>query len=253
MGENTVPVLYRHPETGFIEPATVAYSGPIPKKVWVNLNRQFLKLDAGQYFYPSDGMDAYQEAVNQTATTAERLNRGEIVLTQATPVTYLTGVAYKALYRYHMREVQPKRKIYRAVEEKTVGRGAVGEDGFDIDNYDGTEDNPDKTMTDACNERCIESIPVGSALTAQQLVESLPGVPYMCERREKALDLLGEICENLLKADRGNRIIIDAFAAYIVAKGNLLVAASLLRMGKSCFYENWPKWLRTARAAAERN
>lgn len=246
----TIHVLYRHAESGLIEATPSVYSGPIPEKVWKNLNRQLLKLDAGQYFYPCDAMDAYQDAVRRIAERALRLKRGEIVLEKATDVTYLTSVGYRALYRYHLRTVQPLRNVYRLVERKTVGRGAVGEDGFDIDNYDGTEDNPDKAMTDAFDEKCVESIPVGSALTARQLVETLPGVPSMNERREMAVNLLGEICENLLKKNRANQVIVDAFAAYIVSNGDLRQAAALCRVSERTFYARWPKFLKAAKGAA---
>lgn len=243
-------VLIRNPETGDIERKSVAYSGSIPRTVWRNLNRRLLKLDYGGYFYPCDAMDAYQEAVRQVSEGVARLKRGEITLKKATPETYLTAIAYRALCRYHLREVAPRRAAYRAVEETTVARGAVGEDRFDIDNYNGTEDSPDKSLTDIFDEPCEETLPVGSALTAQQLVETLPGLPSMRERRETALNLLGEICENLLKRNRAYRIIIDAFAAYIVAECNLRQAAALCRVPLRTFYARWPKFLKLAKGAA---
>jgi len=244
---NVIPFLYRHPETGYFEPRPCAYDGPVSLKVWKRLNRQFLKLNAGNYFWPSDGADAYGEAITSVCTAAGKIVRGEIVLKNDSPDPYLTGVAFKALYRYHLREVMPQRAVYRAVEKQTIGNGAVGEDGFDIDNHNGAEDYPDKTMTDACGDQCIESIPVGSALTAQQLVESLPGFPDARERQEKALNCLDDLCRAMTAADPKNEEAVDAFAAYIVAECDMVEAARLIHVPKTTYYRKWPAWLAAAK------
>ena len=247
-----IQVLYRHHESGLIEPAVCNYEGHVPEKVWKRLNRRFLKLDAGRYFYPLEPMDAYQDAVAQVTEKAERIARGEIVLRDASAETYLTSAANLAFLKFHERKVQPARAIYHRVANKTAGRGAVGEDRFDIDNYDGTQDCPDKTMTDISDEPCEESVPLGTAMTAQQLVESLPGYPSRREREEKATAVLGEICERLLATDRKiGREITDVFAAYVAADGNHFAAAHLVHIGKNRWYRSWPRWLALARRAAE--
>ena len=247
-----VQVLYRHHESGLIEPAVCNYKGPVPEKVWERLNRRFLKLDATRYFFPLEPMDAYQDAVAQVTEKAVRIARGEIVLRKATRETYLTSAANLAFLNFHERRVQPVREVYRRVANKTAGHGAVGEDGFDIDNYDGTQDCPDKTMTDISGELCQESVPLGTAMTAQQLAESLPGYPSLRERQEKAAVLLGEICERLLATDRKTgEEIVDVFAAYVAADGNHFAAAHLVHIGKNRWYRSWPHWLALARRAAE--
>ena len=247
-----VPVLCRHPQTGFFEPALCDYEGPVPVKVWPRLNKHFLKLQAGNYFFPLDPEDAYQEAVAFVADKARLIREGKLVLRKATSETYLTSTAKLAFLNFHVRKVQPVRETYRSVERRTMGRGAVGEDGFDIDNYDGTRDNPDKAITDISEEPCEESVPVGSAMTAQQLVETLPGIPSRREREEKATALLGEICERLLKSpDRKlGEEIVNVFAAFIVADGNHFEAARLAHIGKNRWYREWPRWCRLARVAA---
>ena len=236
-----VPVLYRHPQTGFFEPALCDYEGPVPVKVWSRLNKQFLKLQAGNYFFPLDSEEAYQDAVAYVAEKARLIRDGKLVLRKATPETYLTSTAKLAFLNFHKRKVQPVREIYRSVERRTMGCGAVGEDGFDIDNYDGTQDNPDKIMCDISEEPCHGTIPVGTAMTAQQLVETLPGIPYRREREEKATALLGEICEGLL-ASKDRKLgeeIVNVFAAYIVADGNHFEAAHLVHIGKNRWYRCW--------------
>jgi len=238
----TIPYLYRHAETGYFEPRPCAYDGPVSLAVWKRLNRQFLKLEAGNYFYPCDGADAYAEAITRVCETAERIERGEIVLEKASADTYLTGVAFKTLCRFHLREVMPRRDVYRRVEDLTVGNGAVGEDGFDIDNYDGTKDMPDKTMTDACGEPCTESIPIGSAMTAQQLVEALPGNPSYSERRDIARALLEDLYTAL-----GDAVCVSAFRAYVTAEGVFPEAARLIHVSQATYYRNWPVWIALAK------
>lgn len=246
-----VPVLYRHLESGLIEAATCNYDGPIPTKVWHRINKRFLKLQASNYFYPEEPMDAYQDAIAQVGDKAKRITEGKLILRKATPETYLTSAANLAFLNFHLRKVQPIRETYRNVERKTVGRGAVGEDNFDIDNYDGTQDNPDKVMTDISDEPCHSSIPTGTAMTAQQIVETLPGYPYRREREEKAVALLGEICERLLSSPdrKTGEEIVNVFAAYIVADGNHFEAAHLAHIGKNRWYASWRKWIAIARRA----
>lgn len=247
-----VPVLYRHPQTGFFEPALCDYEGPVPVKVWSRLNKHFLKLQAGNYFFPLDAMDAYQDAVACVSDKARLIREGKLVLRKATPETYLTSTAKLAFLNFHTRKVQPVRETYRSVERRTMGHGAVGEDGFDIDNYDGTQDNPDKVMTDISEEPCHGTVPAGTAMTAQQLVETLPGIPYRREREEKATALLGEICERLLKSpDRKlGEVIVNVFAAYVVADGNFVEACKLAHISKDRWYRDWSLWCRRARAVA---
>lgn len=246
-----VPVLYRHPQTGFFEPALCDYDGPVPQKVWPRLNKHFLRLQAGNYFYPLDPEEAYHEVVAYVSDKARMIRDGRLVLRKATPETYLTSTAKLAFLNFHTRKVRPVRETYRSVERRTMGRGAVGEDGFDIDNYDGTQDNPDKIMCDISDEPCHGTVPAGTALTAQQLVETLPGVPYRKEREEKATALLGEICERLLKSSDRKLAeeIVKVFAAYIVADGNHFEAAHLAHIGKNRWYANWKMWLAKAREA----
>lgn len=249
-----IKVLIRNPETGDIERTSITYSGSVPENVWKNLNRRLLKYDAGGRFFPGgNAMDAYQEAIRQITESAKRLESGEIVLKTATDETYLTSVGYNALKQYILRKVQPNRDTYRSVEDKTVGRGAVGEDGFDIDNHNGAEDHPRKAMKDACNEKCEQSIPAGSALTAQELVQQLHADESYGQRQDKALNELAEIVEVLLKGNRklGEKAC-DFFAAFIVADGNKVKAAQLIAIGKTKFYEEWPRLLAAARKVAEK-
>lgn len=247
-----VPVLYRHPQTGFFETALCDYEGPVPVKVWPRLNRHFLKLQAGNYFFPLDPEDAYHEVIAFVSDKARLIRKGKLVLRKATPETYLTSTAKLAFLNFHVRKVQPVRATYRIVERRTMGRGAVGEDGFDIDNYDGTQDGPDKAITDISDEPCEESVPVGSAMTAQQLVEALPGIPSRREREGKAAALLDEICERLLKSsDRKlGEEIVNVFAAFIIADGNHFEAARLAHIGKNRWYASWKMWLAAAKRAA---
>jgi len=255
-----VPILYRHAESGLIEPVESEYSGPVMTRVWKNMNRQLLKLDAGSYFFPCDALDAYAEAVNKVEETAGRIVRGEIVLNKASPVTYLTGVAYKAYYRFHLRQVQPQRELYRRVESKTCGRGAVGEDGFDIDIFVATQGSPSKKMCGAFGVAPDVDLPVGSAMTAQQLAESLPGIPWARERHERAVAALAEIYAALERggADGGRalpvgRLAAKAFRAYVMADCDMVLAARIAGVSKTDFYRKWPTWLAVAKKLGKKS
>lgn len=252
--------LIRNPKTGDVEKIRAAYRGNVDAKVYERVGKRFLKLDAGGYFWPLDGMDAYGEAIEQIEKMQKRLERGEVVLDTASPVTYLVNVGARSLLHFHQRQVAPVRETHRAVERHTSGRGAVGEDSFDIDNYDGTQDAPDKAMCDACGDVCEESLPAGSALTAQQLVEQLPGLPTRRERRDQAQVLLREICSALIEDGVGGVCakagvepmrIVKAFCAYILEDGNFPKAAKRAKIGINRFYAEWPRWIAIARTVGE--
>lgn len=108
----TVPVLYRHKDTGRFESAECAYYGPVARKVWASVNKQFLKLNAANYFYPCEPADAYHAAIREVERVA-----GEVgVLSRASVETYLMNVGHKALCHFHCRVVAPMREEYRRVE-----------------------------------------------------------------------------------------------------------------------------------------
>lgn len=246
-----IAVLARHPVNEEIEPIETTYSGPIPPKVWKRLNARFLKLNAGNYFYPLDAMDAYQSAIAEVAAKADRIASGELVLVRATPETYLTSAANLALLNFHLRKVQSARNIHRRIEQTTCGTGAVGEDGFDIDNHNGAEDAPDSIMCTISGEPYEASVPTGAAMTAQQLAEALPGVPSYRERRELAQRMLGDICEAALRKSRplGEEMTL-VFAAYIVSEGNHHAAAGLIQCKRSTWFNRWKRTLSAAKTLA---
>jgi len=243
-----VMFLRRNPENGEVEKVWGEYRGAIDPKVFERVGRRFLKLEAGGYFWPLDGMDAYGAAIQAVEQVAARIESGEVVLAKASPSTYLGNVGAMALLNFHQRRVQRARQTYRAVERRTMGRGSVGEDGFDIDNYDGTQDQPERAMCEACGEKASESIHVGCAWTAQQMVEQLPGVPWARERRDRAAALLGEICAVLVGRHPD---VVRAFTAYVQADGNFVQAAHLAHIGVNRFYREWAHWLALARAVGE--
>ena len=164
------------------------------------------------------------------------LGHYQLVLRKATPETYLTSTAKLAFLNFHKRKVQPVRETYRSVERRTMGRGAVGEDGFDIDNHNGAEDCPDKIMSDLSDEPCEESLPAGTPMHV---------------RAERALNFLSELCERILLTDRkiGNEVVL-AFAAYICCDGNIVEASKFARISKNRFYGKFGYWCACARAAS---
>jgi len=240
-----VPVLCRMQGSGLIEPHECAYTGPVMEAVWKNMNRQLLKLDAGAYFYPCDAMDAYHEAVRNVEKQAGRIVRGDICLAHATPLTYLTTVAYNTFYHFHLREVQQLRDRYRRIEAKTCGHGAVGEDGFDAENDDGTLRAPGAALRQMFETPTGGERPDASAMTAQQLAEALPGMPWARERRAWAAAALEEIYAALGRDPLARRIV-RAFRAYVKADGNMVLAAQLADLSKTVFYRRWPTWLARA-------
>lgn len=243
-----VPILYRHAESGLIEPIESAYAGRVPECVWKNVNRQLLKLDAGRYFYPLDAMDAYAEAVNKVEVAAESIACGEVVLNRASPVTYLTGVAHKTFYRFHLRKVQPLRELYRQVGRKVTGRGTVGEDGFDSDNYDATQNAPSEKMCGAFKVSPDAETVGSSAMTIQQLAESLPGLPWAQERRDRAASALEEIYAAMTgTAGDCAQSAVKAFRAYVKAECDMVQAARIAGISKTDFYRKWPAWIKFAR------
>lgn len=159
MNTNTVPVLYRHKETGRFESAECAYMGPVARKVWTQVNRQFLKLNAGNYFFPCESADAYHAAVREVERVAERLADSEVKPEEASLETYLMNVGYKALYHFHSRVVVPMREESRQIEPRL--------------------DAEEKTMT------------------TRELAEALPGEPDAVTRRREAAFLLEEIYAKL--------------------------------------------------------
>lgn len=237
MNTNTVPVLYRHKETERFESAECAYVGPIARKVWVSVNKQFLKLNAGNYFFPCEPADAYHAAIREMERVAERLASSDVKPESASTETYLMNVGYKALYHSHCRVVAPLREEYRRTERKVLHKE---ESEAELSNKNSAEgaDVGGEVFAAACEAGCPEP---PQPMTAQQLVESLPGEPNATTRRNEARALLAEICAKLpLEA-------VIAFRSYIAADGNMYEAAHLAHQSKTDFYRKWPSYLVLAR------
>lgn len=246
-----IPVLDFNPLTGEFTTRESAYHGPITEKAWRGINKKFLDDYAAGKFYPLSPEDAYQSAVHEAEKAAAKIADGLQFEKKTAPETYEIGAAKLRLLNHGIREVTPARNAYRAVESKTMGRGAVGEDGFDIDNHNGAEDSPDKIMCDLSDEPCEESVPAGTPSTAQALADGLRGGTPMHVRAEHALNYLSELCERILLTDRkiGNEVVL-AFAAYIVCDGNIVEASKLAHISKNRFYRKFSYWCAWARAAA---
>lgn len=246
-----VPVLMFDHNTHEFAPVMSAYDGPITEKAWRGINKKFLDDYAAGKFYPLRPEDAYQSAVLEAEKAAAKIADGMQFEKKCTPETYEIGAAKLRLLNHGIREVTPARNAYRAVESQTIGRGAVGEDGFDIDNHNGAEDCPDKIMSDLSDEPCEESVPAGTPSTAQALADGLRGGTPMHVRAERALNHLSELTERILLTDReiGNEVVL-AFAAYICCDGNIVEASKLARISKNTFYGKFGYWCAWARAAA---
>ena len=251
VGSQRVPVLQFDHDTHEFVPVMSAYDGPITEKAWRGINKTFLDDYAAGKFYPLEPEDAYQYAVLEAEKAAAKITDGLQLTKKCTPETYEIGAAKLKLLNHGIREVTPARNAYRAVESQTMGRGAVGEDGFDIDNHNGAEDCPDKIMCDLSDEPCEESVPAGTPSTAQSLADGLRGGTPMHVRAERALNYLSELCERILLTDReiGNMVVL-AFAAYICCDGNIVEASKLAHISKNTFYGKFGYWCRWARAAA---
>lgn len=246
-----IPVLDYNPLTREFTTRESAYDGPITEKAWRGINKKFLDDYATGKFYPLRPEDAYQSAVLEAEKAAAKIADGLQLKKKCTPETYEIGAAKLKLLNLGIREVTPARNAYRAVESKTIGRGAVGEDGFDIDNHNGAEDCPDKIMSDLSDEPCEESVPAGTPSTAQALADGLRGGTPMSVRSERALNFLSELTERILLTDRkiGNEVVL-AFAAYICCDGNIVEASKLAHISKNTFYGKFSYWCAWARAAA---
>lgn len=247
-----VPVLEFDHDTHEFVPVMSAYEGPIEEKAWRGINKRFLDDYAAGKFYPLSPEDAYQCAVLEAEKADAKIQGGMKFKKKTAPETYEIGAAKLKLLNHGIREVTPARNAYRAVESKTMGRGAVGEDGFDIDNHNGAEDCPDKIMSDISEEPCEESVPAGTPSTAQALADGLRSGTPMHVRAERALNHLSELCERILATDReiGNEIVL-AFAAYICCDGNIVDASKLAHISKNSFYGKFDYWCAWARAAAK--
>ncbi len=234
----SVPVLYRHPSTGLLEPIESRYEGPLSPKVWKRINREFLKLDAAGYFFPMESLDAYSEAIREVERTAERIAKREIVLETSSAETYLASTAKIAFHHFHLRVVSPMRDEYRRVEKKVLEK----EERDSIKEAKNAAEGADvgaATFAAACETG--ENAEPPQPMTAQQLAEALPGEPNAETRRREAAFMLEEIFAKLQ-----NDAVI-AFRAYIAAEGNMLVAARGAKMSKSDFYRKWPGYLAMAR------
>ena len=227
------------------------YNGPITGKAWRGINKKFLDAYGAGKFYPLGPEDAYQSAVMEAEKAAAKITNGLVLKKKTTPETYEIAAAKLKLLNLAIRDVTPARNLYRAIESKTVAKGAVGEDDFDIDNHNGAEDCPDKIMSDLSDEPCEESVPAGTPSTAQALADGLHGRTPMHVRAERALNHLSELCERILATDRkiGEEIVL-AFAAYIVCDGNIVDASRLAHISKNRFYKKFGYWCAWARAAA---
>ena len=237
--------------TGKFTPRESNYNGPITQKAWRGINKRFLDASGAGKFYPLGPEDAYQSAVLEAEKAAAKIANGLALEKKTTPETYEIAAAKLTLLNHGIRDVTPARNLYRAIESKTMGRGAVGEDGFDVDNHNGADDCPDKAMCDISGETCEESAPAGTPSTAQALADGLRSGTPMHVRAERALNHLSELCERILATDRkmGETVVL-AFAAYIVCDGNFVEACRLAHISKDRWYRDWPLWCRWARAAA---
>lgn len=238
MNTNTVPVLYRHKETGRFESAECAYLGPVARKVWTQVNRQFLKLNAGNYFFPCEPADAYHAAVREVERVAERLADSEVKPEEASVETYLMNVGYKALYHFHCRVVAPLREEYRRTERKVLHEDESDAERANKNAAEGA-DVGGEVFAAACEEGDRAEPP--QPMTAQQLAEALPGEPNATTRRNEARALLEEIYAKLPEE------VVIAFRAYVAADGNMPEAARLARQSRTDFYRKWPSYLALAR------
>ena len=134
-------------------------------------------------------------------------------LASASPVTYLCRAIDNMVNRYLVRKVMPVRAEYRE-SESLVAEAQATMDG-------------EPTLCD--------------------VAETLPREDGADARRSRAAAELGELIP-LLPPE-----VARAFICYIRAEANMLVAASLARMGKTKFYASWRGWLRTAREVAEKS
>lgn len=198
-----VSVLRRDALSGLIEPVPCPYAGPTPPCVWKNMNRQFLKLNRAAYFYPGDAMDAYGEAICAVTRTAERVSRGEIVLQKATADTYLTGVANRTFRQFLLREVKPRRDLYRR-----GGVSAAPED--DAARPSGDDDQADREW----------AVRGTSAIDAQDAVERCAG-PHSADRIQAMRLAAACVYETLARLDddarRGLRAWLDADGVWVDA------------------------------------
>lgn len=235
-----IQICCRNTQSGVIEIRTVNYEGDVPPQIWRRLARRLMKLDEAGYFYPQDALDAYHAAVIAVERTAAQIARGELVLTRATPATYLTSTLRNALNHFHERQVRPLRDAYRRVEgtlrgeeecEITARSNSVPE-GSDVGAAAFAE--AAEGGTDASPQ----------PMTAQQLAEALPALPSARMRRDAAAAALEEIFAGLPPEP------VRAFRAYLACGGNFLCAARAAHIGVNRFYRTWPVWLAAARALA---
>lgn len=241
MHTTTVPVLYRHKETERFESVECAYRGPVARKVWASVNKQFLKLHAANYFYPCEPADAYHAAIREVERVAERLVNSDEKPVEVSVETYLMNVGYKALYHFHCRVVAPMREEYRRLEKKVLTK----EEDESLKESQNAAEGAD-VGAEAFAAACVEgeNSEPPQPMTAQQLAEALPGEPDAVTRRREAAFLLEEIYAKLSEE------VVRAFRAYVAAEGNLFKAAHLARMSRSEFYRKWPTYLKQARKAA---
>lgn len=237
--------------TGEFVPHECEYEGPIGKEAWKSIASCFLKKNASARFYPLSPADAWQTAVKAAESAARKIAGGLVLRKGVRPSTYIIGAAKLALHDFIERQVNPARETYRTIEQRTMGKGAIGEDHFDADNHNAADGAHSKEMSEASDDDTGETPPPGTPSTAQALANALRGGTPMHIRAERALNRLSELCERILATDRrmGETIVL-AFAAYIVADGNFAEACKLAHISKDRWYRDFPLWCKWARAAA---
>ena len=118
--EHTVVVLDYDPLTGKFTPRESAYAGPVSAKAWRGINALFLREHAAGRFYPADPADAYQRAILEAETAAEKIAAGMTLKDGVSADTYVIAAAKLAMLNHCERKVLPTREEHAAVEDGRV-------------------------------------------------------------------------------------------------------------------------------------
>lgn len=208
----TIPLLTKNPETGKLEKTTTEWETDIPRKVFLSINKLILRKAEDGTLYLDEPIDVYHKVLAAVFAKNEAIKAGKVILDKgATKETYLIGTANLLVLSHWDRKIKPIREAYRKAEDLLA-----------------QED-----------------------VTFWDLGERLRSGTPMHVRAERALNYLSELCERILLTNRPvGETIVTAFAAYIVADGNVVEACKLAHISKNTWYAKWKTWCAWARAAA---
>ena len=116
----TVTVLDYNPLTGEFTARECSYNGPVSDKAWRGINALFLAEQAAGRFYPADPADAYQRAILEAETAAEKIAAGMPLKAGVSADTYVIAAAKLAMLNYCARKVLPTREEHAAVEDGRI-------------------------------------------------------------------------------------------------------------------------------------